>query len=319
MKTAKIKHFDILDKEWNSLVDPKTGRVLSRLTEKTDCQVCKAKRWKEAFVKKGLQFVRCDKCSHVFINPRLKQKVLNEHFKKSEAWNIWSKKVLTSGKQAQFDKQKYSKALSLMSRGKLKSGNLKLLDVGCSSGAFLNLARNEGWDVYGVEPSKEAAEFARKNYNLNIHRGDFNSFETKSKFDCITFWASLEYNSDVRKTINKANKLLKKGGLLLIFISGNSHSLVMKMLKEECAGFLFNRTHYFSPESIDALVSRKYTLLKRYSIIPEIEPILRYCSYQKPYDKRVKVDISGRDKKQLFSAIEKYHMGYKFLSIYVKG
>ena len=33
----------------------------------------------------------------------------------------------------------------------------KLLDVGCSSGVHLEVAQKRGWDVYGVEPTEEAA------------------------------------------------------------------------------------------------------------------------------------------------------------------
>lgn len=51
--------------------------------------------------------------------------------------------------------------LSLLPKG-------KLLDVGCSYGNFLLMAKNKGFEVYGKEASETAVEIARKKYNLNV-------------------------------------------------------------------------------------------------------------------------------------------------------
>ena len=63
---------------------------------KDNCLVCGSKKNKTIFIKKRLNFCICDRCSHVFINPFLKPKVLERHFQKSKTWEIWSKKVLST-------------------------------------------------------------------------------------------------------------------------------------------------------------------------------------------------------------------------------
>ena len=41
----------------------------------------------------------------------------------------------------------------------------KILDVGCSTGDFLEYIKGYGWDVYGCELSQHSSEFARKRLN----------------------------------------------------------------------------------------------------------------------------------------------------------
>ena len=37
----------------------------------------------------------------------------------------------------------------------------KMLEIGCAAGAHMQMLADRGWDVQGLEPSAEAAEFAR--------------------------------------------------------------------------------------------------------------------------------------------------------------
>src|SRR6266852_4450303 len=44
----------------------------------------------------------------------------------------------------------------------------RVLDVGCGAGHFLNCARRQGWETYGVEIAPHSAEFARASYGLSV-------------------------------------------------------------------------------------------------------------------------------------------------------
>jgi SAM-dependent methyltransferase len=166
----------------------------------------------------------------------------------------------------------------------------------------------------------DAADFSRKRFGLDVFCGGFGSFQSRSLFDVITFWASLEYNKDVQAAVKKAASLLRPGGILLVFISGNAHSLVMRLLRQDCVGFIFNRCHSFTPKSLDRLViSYGLRLKARYSLISEIGPIENFLSYDDPYTPMSREGLfSSQDKKTLEDIVLRNHMGYKFLSIYRK-
>lgn len=316
MADLKLKHFELLDEEWEALRDPASGMVSAKWLEESHCPVCASTANTKIFVKKGLHFVQCDKCTHVFINPQLKEDVLAEHFKHSKAWEVWAQN-LVSQDQKNFDLSKFKDALKTVAklRGKKKPG--RVLDVGCSSGVFLRVAQDQGWDAQGVEPSAAAAQFAKTHYGLNVFQGQFLDFRSQDKFDLITFWASLEYSKDVQTVLKKAKSLLKDDGLILILISGNSHSLAMRMLQEKCVGFIFNRTHSFNPTSLDVLM-RKYGFkpFSHYSILPETRVLLNHLSYQEPYAQGKRSLFSLEDEGLLEKLIQKNCMGYKFVAIY---
>src|SRR5205823_5391698 len=59
----------------------------------------------------------------------------------------------------------------LAKKGLLASGPVSLLDVGCGSGAFLQLAQQDSWKVAGLELSPSIAAFACHEKGLAVHTG----------------------------------------------------------------------------------------------------------------------------------------------------
>ncbi|MCK4839859.1 MAG: class I SAM-dependent methyltransferase [Desulfobulbaceae bacterium] len=107
---------------------------------------------------------------------------------------------------------------------------LTLLDVGCSSGAFINTARKLGVNVEGVEPAKAAAEAAKK-VGLNVHNAFLQDAGLSSEgYDVITLFEVIEHVRDIRPLIEECCRLLKKKGVLVIR-TGNSASWSVKILK----------------------------------------------------------------------------------------
>ena len=312
---GRREHFRLLKEEAKEL--HKRART-EPIFEKVACPLSCPEKPTILFVKDGSTFVKCPGCNLIFVNPQLTESALANHFVSSPAWEVWAKSVLPSPEQQAFDSEKYHKAIGTM-RKLLPEGE-KLLDIGANSGLFLSLAREADLDINGIEPSKAACKVAEELFEIALFNGQFVDYPAeKNSFDIITFWASLEYHKYPQAAISKSSKLLRPGGLLLVFISGNAHSLVMRMLKEVCVGFLFNRLWYFAPDSLDRLISRTDSslhLVERYSVIPSLDVISRYLSYEDPYGEFPQ-ELFPQDKlATLQSIIEKNNMGYKFLSIY---
>lgn len=92
----------------------------------------------------------------------------------------------------------------------------RLLDAGCGAGVYLAFARDLGWSVLGLEYSEQAGRRASEQFRVEVVPGTFEKFETKEKFDVITFWHVLEHFQDPFIVLDKAAKLLKPGGMILL-------------------------------------------------------------------------------------------------------
>jgi 2-polyprenyl-3-methyl-5-hydroxy-6-metoxy-1,4-benzoquinol methylase len=92
--------------------------------------------------------------------------------------------------------------------------NARLLDIGFGSGAFLEFAKNAGWDVAGVDPDPVAVDSAIKR-GLNVRPGGVEAFaDMPESFDVVTMNHVIEHVHDPCKTLQSIYHLLKPGGCL---------------------------------------------------------------------------------------------------------
>jgi 2-polyprenyl-3-methyl-5-hydroxy-6-metoxy-1,4-benzoquinol methylase len=106
-----------------------------------------------------------------------------------------------------------------------------LLDIGCSFGLFLTLAKNAGYIVTGVETAVDAAKSVSEQ-GLNIKCGyvqDLNLPE--SYYDVITLFEVIEHLASPVELLKECYRILRPGGLLLIS-TGNTDSWTASFLKE---------------------------------------------------------------------------------------
>ena len=97
----------------------------------------------------------------------------------------------------------------------VKNTNLEgksILDIGCGPGWMLS-ALKDNWEKHGIEVSKFASNYAKK--YCKLHNGTLDTFSGEN-FDVIIFYHVVEHLSDPISAIKKINKLLKKGGKLII-------------------------------------------------------------------------------------------------------
>lgn len=92
----------------------------------------------------------------------------------------------------------------------------RLLDIGTNTGLFMKVARDRGWEVFGVEPSKSSVAFAKKTYHLDIVNSDYKkSLFQENYFDVICMWDVIEHFNDPVKEIEKVYYHLRPGGMFV--------------------------------------------------------------------------------------------------------
>jgi 2-polyprenyl-3-methyl-5-hydroxy-6-metoxy-1,4-benzoquinol methylase len=94
----------------------------------------------------------------------------------------------------------------------------RLLEIGSYCGLFLQQVQGHGWNVLGIEPSRWAAEYSRRNFGLEVLDGTLEMVlpSLSGGFDAIASWDVLEHVRDPRGFLATAHSLLRPGGVLAI-------------------------------------------------------------------------------------------------------
>lgn len=174
------------------------------------CNHCGESDTRLLFVKKGYRLGRCSGCDLAYIdNPPTADELA----------------ILYSG-AADYHRDlqdPHSDAYAALSRTadqhlqilrKYARGG-RLLDVGCSTGLFLDRAARAGHQVEGVEFSPESAASARAQFGLTVTEGDVRA-APRGPWDIVTMFDVIEHVPDPSADIRAVADLLVPGGLFLL-------------------------------------------------------------------------------------------------------
>ncbi len=93
----------------------------------------------------------------------------------------------------------------------------RLIDIGCSTGLFLDKAARAAFEASGVEFSRRSAQFARDQFGLTVHEGDINALGSETEaYDIVTMFDVIEHVRDPAGDIAAVHRLLKPGGLFIV-------------------------------------------------------------------------------------------------------
>lgn len=115
----------------------------------------------------------------------------------------------------------------------------KVLELGCSSGSFVALMQQAGYEAEGVEMSPWVVEFGKKSFNVPISVGPVEELDLEpGSLDVIALMDVLEHLPDPVTTMAHCIRLLKSDGLLLIQTPQFKEEMVYQDLLNNSAPFL---------------------------------------------------------------------------------
>ncbi|WP_202967524.1 bifunctional 2-polyprenyl-6-hydroxyphenol methylase/3-demethylubiquinol 3-O-methyltransferase UbiG [Caenimonas sp. SL110] len=160
----------------------------------------------------ALRTVACEGCGLVWVDPRPfdSRQFYEQDYRRAykNTFEPRPRHVLRAGRVA----------LDRWSRIKrfLRPG-MRVLDVGSGGGEFSYLLTRLGLHVVGVEPNVGYAQYAQREYALDIRRGFIGDVELEAASrDLVTIWHVLEHTEDPGAVLRKLRHVLAAQGLLVV-------------------------------------------------------------------------------------------------------
>ena len=142
-----------------------------------------------------------------------------------------------------------------------------LLDVGAASGIFMNLARQAGYRVEGIEPSMALVADAEKLYGLKLFCGTVEQFATDKKFAVVTLLDVLEHVTDPDALLGTLSGFLAPGGMLVI-VTPDISSLAARVMGGRWWHYRVAHLNFFNGRSLGRLLHKhgfEIVLRKRFA------------------------------------------------------
>ena len=139
--------------------------------------------------------------------------------------------------------------------GNMLSGREVVLDLGCSTGHFIDLIKDKTKKIYGHDLNKKEVEFCRDTLKLDVSDEALIERFKPGSFDYITMIYVLEHIAKPKEFLGSLKNLLKPGGKLVILVPNEQDALVNFYDIPEFRSFYYCIEHlfYYSPKTIKLL------------------------------------------------------------------
>jgi 2-polyprenyl-3-methyl-5-hydroxy-6-metoxy-1,4-benzoquinol methylase len=225
------------------------------------CPICKNNEFSPFLVckdytasRESFSLMSCKACHFVFTNPRPGQHEIAGYYQVENY-------ISHTGTQSGIINKLYHFARKFTLRQKLNLvNNLSpkgmLLDIGCGTGNFLQVVKNDGWKVFGVEPDPAARQLAVETCGENIHEEGFLETNHEQKFDIISMWHVLEHVHQLNERLIQLKTLLKPGGTLLVAVPNCASSDAAHYREFWGAYDVPRHLYHFKPVDIEKLFNQ---------------------------------------------------------------
>lgn len=189
---------------------------------------------------------RCLETGFLFANPRIKPHGAEAYFS-SDAVSAYFPVVEES---IAFRIENNYRPVARMLSERL-GAEQRLLEVGCGGGGFLEVLREEGFAVEGVETASGAVPYWTRR-GLKVHRGLLEEFQPAASFDVVLMWSVMDHFYDPIGALRICHTALRPGGWLFIG-NVNTGGFDHCIMGFDCATFSPpGRVNYYGVESLSA-------------------------------------------------------------------
>ncbi len=182
----------------------------------------------------SLDLARCLGCGFVFVTPRPSA----DRLKRLYATEDYYERDYTLGvsQRSYFARREellrhYDGVVRRFDHDGLPSGR-RFFEVGAAGGFLLEAARRRGFQSSGVEISPFAAEYAAREFGLDVKVGDIGDVEIDPESQDIVYVDNiLEHTIDPIRVLRRLRRILVAGGLLVVIVPTYVASIYFRWLK----------------------------------------------------------------------------------------
>ena len=213
---------------------------------------CAAPHWRKA----ELRIVRCTDCGMIYANPVPTRMATGEFYDAAGTDYYLAPAKLESDYAA----VRFERELRLFRKFCARGA---VLDVGCSSGAFLYQLQQRWpgqYETLGTDASGPPLDYAESR-GVAVVRGNFLAQPLGGRtFHAVTFWAVLEHLAEPKRFLEQAHAALKSGGLCFVLVP-NLHSLAARLLGARYRYVYEQHLNYFCPQSLTRLAESGFEIV----------------------------------------------------------
>jgi 2-polyprenyl-3-methyl-5-hydroxy-6-metoxy-1,4-benzoquinol methylase len=220
------------------------------------CPVCGRDAPDPFLQKRELRLVRCRVCGMIYVNPVPAEYASGEYYDQAGTDYYLSPAKL----QGDYSAVRFERELRLF-RKHCPGG--AVLDVGCSSGAFLFQLKQRFpgcYDLLGTDVSGPPLDYAESR-GVPVLRGNFlgQNFDG-TRFDAVTFWAVVEHLLEPQAFLAKTALVLKPRGLCFVLVP-NMRSLAVRVLGPRYRYIYPQHLNYFTTATLSRLVEKQFSVM----------------------------------------------------------
>ncbi len=202
----------------------------------------------------GYHHWRCRRCGLVINHPQPSDEVLAQIYSDSY-FDVTGRSVNPEGaRQAKIKtfQRNYRWVADRLPRG------AKVLDIGAGEGFAMEVARQLGFDPYGLELSESAyRQLVEKFGPDRVFHSNIDDFDTDVRFDLITMFDLIEHPRDPARVLAKAARMLRPGGYLLIS-TPDTGSLSARLMGRLWVHYKPEHLFYFNQRNMRTLLERHF-------------------------------------------------------------
>ncbi len=167
----------------------------------------------------GSTWVICRDCGVVFQSPRPGPELMNRFYSGGFYHSVQTQKLSEAGlntKRTQVESQiDWLEEVA----GRELSSNRRALELGCGPGVALDVLRQRGWEVRGVEPDGSVAEIGNRKFGLDIVARPFtDELFPKDHFTLVYSHHVYEHLDDPVGITRMVRNVIAPDGLMFIVI-----------------------------------------------------------------------------------------------------